>query len=251
MSRKRCRNSKPSRSSAIVVFDLAMRHDSRHPLDAPLFSQLQLFHIQLPLVRCPRELGDMASSGLKARGPATHDGLLPHNRSRQPDSRFFAICIVQCNVATYPRLLAIYIVLPLDKCAQTHGVIIHCGIANKSARKCIRLVVNVEWSRAVRPRSVEDPELHHGSAEGKRMDESARRLVGEDASYVTRELEKIRLESALIVGLLLLPNHKHMLVLKDAARFRSWHLEQEIHLTFPFLELVGGLRGMELVWCIG
>jgi hypothetical protein len=43
--------------------------------------------------------------------------------------------------------------------------------------------VNVERARAVCPGSVEDPQLHHGSTEGERVDESACRLVDENAPY--------------------------------------------------------------------
>lgn len=38
-------------------------------------------------------------------------------------------------------------------------------------------------------------------------------------------------------------------MLKLAAPFRD--LEEDVHLAFSFLELVGCLGGMELVWCVG
>lgn len=55
------------------------------------------------------------------------------------------------------------------------------------------------WSR-----SIDDPQFHYRSAEQNSVNVSAGRLVGENASDVSREMEEILLEPALIVGLLVL-----------------------------------------------
>lgn len=84
----------------------------------------------------------------------------------------------------------------------------------------------------------------------ERIGGSAGRLVGEDASDVSLELEEILLEPTLIVGLLVLSDDEDVLVCRRTARLVRWHLEEEIYLTFPIFELVGGFGGMKLMRCV-
>lgn len=79
------------------------------------------------------------------------------------------------------------------------------------------------------------------------MDESARRLVGKDASHMARELEESQLKPARVICLLLLSNYEDVLVLKDVVCIRDWRPQEEIHLAFPFLKLVGSPGRIEFV----
>ncbi len=70
-------------------------------------------------------------------------------------------------------------ILPLDERVQAHIIFADGRIPNKGACKLLRLVVNVERPRAIRPRPVKDPELQCVGAEREGVARWRRRLKEE------------------------------------------------------------------------
>jgi hypothetical protein len=83
----------------------------------------------------PRKFGHALLSR-KARRPSTHHGALPEEQYVQPQSLVFAFGILGSYVAVA--------LLPLDGQIQSHRVVVHGGICDKSPRKLVWFVMNVK-----------------------------------------------------------------------------------------------------------